>query len=59
MKREHLIPTECDGTTEKPELTQNVRDTVEYVEAVADPERQKLLATLSDLAAIGKKHLLG
>lgn len=59
MEREHLTPTECDGTTEKPVLTQNVRETVEYVEAMADPESQRLLDTLAGLAAIGKRHIVG
>lgn len=57
MNREHLIPTECDGTTEKPELTQNVRETIEYREAVAGPERQKLMDTLAELAAVGRLHI--
>jgi DNA-directed RNA polymerase subunit F len=58
MTSEHLIPTECEGAPEKPELTQNVRETVEYLEAVADPETPKLMETLADLAAIGKKHII-
>lgn len=58
MNREHLIPTECTGTAEKPELTQNVRETVEYMEALADPDRPKLLETLSELAAVGRLHIL-
>lgn len=55
---EHLIPTECEGAPEKPELTQNVRETVEYTEAVADQERQKLLETLSELSEVGRLHIL-
>ena len=31
MATEHLIPRECDGTTEKSKFSQNVRATVEYV----------------------------
>lgn len=58
MKREHLTPTECDGTADKPVLTQNVRETVEYVEAMANPERQRLLDTMAELAAIGKRHIV-
>jgi hypothetical protein len=54
MPSEHLIPTECDGTLEKPELTQNVRETVEYAEAAPDPESPKLMETLRELAAVGK-----
>lgn len=58
MNREHLIPTECDGTTEKPVITQNVRETIEYSEAIADPESQKLLETLSELSEVGRLHIL-
>lgn len=58
MTTKHLTPTECDGVTEKPELTQNVRETIEYKEAVADPESDKLRDSLAALAGIGKQHIL-
>lgn len=58
MAAEHLIPTECDGTNEKSEVSQNVRETVEYIEAMSDPEGTKLMDTLAKLAAIGQKHII-
>lgn len=58
MATEHLIPTECDGTTEKSKVSQNVRETVEYIEAMSDPERKILMDTMAELAAIGQKHII-
>lgn len=54
----HLMPTECDGTAEKPEIKQNVRETSEYAEALADPESGALLNTLEDIANLGRLHIL-
>lgn len=59
MPSEHLIPTECEGALEKPELTQNVRETVEYADAVADPEIPQLMKALDDLAVVGKRLISG
>jgi len=46
---EHLIPVECDGLAEKPEINQDVLNTVEYQEAMQEEcaELDNLLATMA------------
>lgn len=56
MTTENLIPTECDGLDTKPELTQDVRDTLEYQKTLTEPDRPALLDTLADLAKLGPSN---
>ena len=50
-----LIPTECDGLPEKPEMTQDATQTKEYQEALAEPGQEELAQTLSALADFSRK----
>lgn len=56
MPKPHLIPVDCDGLPTKPIINQNVEDTAEYLEAMAEPGGEQLLATLASLASLAKRH---
>ena len=50
-----LIPTDCDGLPEKPEMTQDATQTREYQDALAEPGQEELAQTLSALANFSRK----
>ena len=55
----HLIPVDCDGLKEKPEMTQDVTQTREYQEALAEPGQEELNQDLAALADFSRTIAAG